>query len=396
MGTRFGTALRSGENSERVGHDVAAAAVAQSGAKNVDFVLLFSSMGYDIGAVLRGVRQVVGAAPVLGCSTAASFTEEKVDSNAVACAVVSSDTHLFKVGFGEGLRADENRCFRVASETLLARPAMEHRSLFIVMDGLAGKGEEVSLLPLEFFGPEVSVAGGSAADNYAFKETLVIANDRVAADAVAIATIDSSRPLAIGVKHGHSPISQPFKVTKAEANKVFELDGRPAVEVWLENSREAAKAFGIDVDAMWEDPAQLGRFTCIFEGGLDTGGDYKIRWSGLTGATRDHLPFACTIPVGASMAIMQGTPETQIESARLAVKEALAAARGKIAGALIFDCAVRGAIMGDQFPKALAEIRGLLPGIPVIGAETYGEVGLQPGQLSGFHNTTSVVVLLPD
>ena len=33
--------------------------------------------------------------------------------------------------------------------------------------------------------------------------------------------------------------------------------------------------------------------------------------------------------------------------------------------------------------------------IPMLGWETYGEIRLEPGQFSGFHNTTSVVLLLP-
>jgi methyl-accepting chemotaxis protein len=36
-----------------------------------------------------------------------------------------------------------------------------------------------------------------------------------------------------------------------------------------------------------------------------------------------------------------------------------------------------------------------LGGAPLSGFETYGEVALHDGSLSGFHNTTSVVLAFP-
>ena len=39
------------------------------------------------------------------------------------------------------------------------------------------------------------------------------------------------------------------------------------------------------------------------------------------------------------------------------------------------------------------EIKSILGKIPIIGFETYGEIGMEPTQMSGFHNTTTVVML---
>jgi hypothetical protein len=34
-------------------------------------------------------------------------------------------------------------------------------------------------------------------------------------------------------------------------------------------------------------------------------------------------------------------------------------------------------------------------GAPLVGLETYGEIALDAGDLSGFHNTTTVVLAFP-
>jgi methyl-accepting chemotaxis protein len=36
-----------------------------------------------------------------------------------------------------------------------------------------------------------------------------------------------------------------------------------------------------------------------------------------------------------------------------------------------------------------------LGGVPIAGFETYGEIALDAGDMSGFHNTTSVVLAFP-
>ena len=88
--------------------------------------------------------------------------------------------------------------------------------------------------------------------------------------------------------------------------------------------------------------------------------------------------------------------EDQILSAKKAAEMALKAARGaKLAGVIIFDCACRAMILKDKFPQAVEEMKKIFKSIPMIGFETYGEIAMEMGQLSGFHNTTTVIMLVP-
>ncbi len=67
----------------------------------------------------------------------------------------------------------------------------------------------------------------------------------------------------------------------------------------------------------------------------------------------------------------------------------------EVAGAVVFDCSCRGLILGDEFSSAVSAMRAEMPGIPFIGFETYGEICMNANEFSGFHNTTSVVMLIP-
>jgi len=397
MGTKFGTAISKGEDSFKVGQETARKALEKIGGDRVGFAVVFASSKYDYQAVVNGVKKVTGNAALIGCSSAGEFTEEKVMKESVACAVISSDTHKFFIGLGTNLRKDEIECIKEATANFPSSvESYPYLSSIILIDGLAGKGEESVLSAVSALGPNVKFSGGAAADDLKFKETYVFSNEKVNTDACSIALVASKVPTTIGVKHGHLPISPPLVVTKADGNLVYEIDGKPAFEIWKEYTQENAKEIGIDVDRMTEVEAIQNFFT-RYEAGLLTGTDYKIRWLGGTTTTEGPITFPCTMCEGMVLRVMESPKEAQIASAKKAAEIALGALMGrKLAGAIVFDCVCRAVILGDAFSKAVDGIKEVLKGIPLIGFETYGEIAMEMGQLSGFHNTTTVILLIPE
>lgn len=397
MGTKLATALVRGEESFAVGVKAGSQARDKMGGGKVDFSFAFVSSKYDYPAVVRGIRKATDNAPLIGCSTAGEFTEEAVEKGAVACGVVSSDTHRFFGGLGTGLRENEIVALKEASAGLPSNvEGYPYLSAVVLVDGLAGKGEESILAALDALGPNVKFSGGAAADDLKFRQTYVFVDEQVATDAVGLALFASRVPVAIGVKHGHTPISPPLTVTKSQGNVVYEMDGKSAFEVWKRYTRENARGLGMDVDKMSEAEA-IATFFTRYEAGLLTGTEYKIRWLGGTTTTNGPISFTCAIPEGTVLRVMESPQAAQVASARKAAEVALTACKGvKLAGAVVFDCVCRAVILGDDFARAIDGIKEVLGEIPLIGFETYGEIAMEIGQLSGFHNTTSVVLLIPD
>ena len=395
MATKFGTAIVKGKDSFELGREAAKKAMLKAGTKKVDLSIVFASSKYDYQAVVNGVREVTDNALLIGCSTAGEFTDERTDKESIACAVISSDTYKFFPGMGRGLKENEVNALKEAGNRFPSNvEGHPYLSAILLIDGLAGKGEESVLAALSTLGPNVKFSGGSAADDLKFKETAVFVNNEVSSDAVSLTLVASRIPVAIGVKHGHFPISPPLKITRAEGNIVYEIEGKPAFEVWKEYARQNAKSIGIDVDRMSEAEA-IQTFFTRYEAGLLTGTEYKIRWLGGTTSTQGPITFPCAMSEGMVIRVMESPKEAQIASARRAAEIALEACKGtKLAGAIVFDCVCRAVILGEDFSKAVNEIKNVLK-VPLIGFETYGEIAMEIGQLSGFHNTTTVVLLLP-
>ncbi|MEA1907655.1 MAG: FIST N-terminal domain-containing protein [Euryarchaeota archaeon] len=399
MGTILATGLGKGAYSVVAAEKAVMQAKDKLGGGRVDISLVYSSSDYDYQAVVDTVRAATGNAPLIGCSSSGEFTEENVEQGSVAVGLIASDDIKFATAIADGVKEDPERAVRtVANKLPLEMGNCPHLSAIFFIDGLAGVGEEMTVLAStvfnQTFGKNVKLAGGAAGDDLKFKETFVFSDDSISTDAVSVCLFASKKPLYTGVQHGHTPVSELLRTTRAEGCVLHEIDGRPAWDVWKERTAKAASKIGVDVGAI--EGVDIGAHLIRFELGLpNVDGQYKIRVP--LGKNEDgSLNFGCAIPEGISFRIMEGNKENQIVSARVAAEIAKEnSGDSEIAGAIVFDCACRHLILGDEFYRGVDQFKELLGDVPVLGWETYGEICMEPGQFSGFHNTTSVVMIIP-
>jgi len=394
MVTAVSTSIATGSAAEATG-SLARATRDQLGKVSPQLVVVFASTAQPLGAMAAGLAAEFPDAVLLGASTAGEFTERGDVKGAAALFALAGDFRIH-AGMGTGLKANAEAA---VAEALGGLPAhvdgYPHRTAILLLDPLAGNGEEATLIAASLLGTDVRLAGGAAGDDLHMSQTHVACGARAASDAVVIALIFSTSPLGVGVCHGHTALSRPLRVTRAEGNVVSELEGRPAWQVWLEETRARALEAGIDVSTLSKDAE--GSYLLRYEAGLASGPrDLKIR-APLARNADDSISFACGIEQGSVIRITESAPERQIESAREAARRAFAQLDGKkAAGALVFDCICRNLILGAQFSAAVRGMSEELGGVPIAGFETYGEIALDAGDMSGFHNTTSVVLAFPE
>ncbi len=356
---------------------------------------LFASTAQPLEVIAPRVAAAFPGSVLVGASTSGEFTE-RGDAKAASSLFALRGDFRIHAGMGVGLKADPERA---VGEALAGLPqslhGYPHRTAILLLDPLAGNGEEATLLAASLLGEGVRLAGGAAGDDLAMRRTQVACGGRAASDAVVVALLFSRTPLGVGVCHGHAPLSRPLRVTRAQDNVVFEIEGRPAWTVWLEETRAHVRQRGGDVDAMA--PDEEGAYLLRYEAGLAAGGNaYKIR-APLARTQDGAIRFACGIPEGSVIRITESDADRQIASARQAAARARAHLDGgvRVAGAIVFDCICRNLILGDDFSRAVRGMSEELGGAPLAGFETYGEIALDAGDMSGFHNTTSVVLAFP-
>lgn len=357
-------------------------------------LVAFCSTAQPLGQVAGRLASRFPRAALIGASTAGEFTEAGHEKGASAVFALAGDYRVF-AGIGTGLKADAERAVAQAVEGLpRALHGYPGKTALLLLDPLAGNGEEASLIASSLLGADVRLVGGAAGDDLRMQTTHVACGAKAASDAVVVGVIFSKQALGVGVCHGHRPLSRPLRVTRAEGNVVVELEGRPAWEVWRELTRERAQAHGVDVDRLPRE--EEGAYLLRYEAGLASGSEYKIR-APLSRSEDGSIHFACGIAEGSVIRITESEAEWQVDSAGEAARRARAQLGGRaVAGALVFDCICRNLILGKDFMRAVGAISHELGQVPLAGFETYGEISLDAGDMSGFHNTTSVVLAFPE
>ena len=371
------------------------------GRDRVDLAIVYSSSVYDHREVVDVVREATDNAPLIGSSSAGEFTEDKVERGCVAVGLLSSDDIKVFSAIAEGVKQDPEAAIKgVVAKLPDNVDGYPYLTAIIIIDGLSGVGEEVTLLATYHFGKDLKIVGGMASDDFKMEKTFVSSDDNVCTNALGVCLLASKMPLFTGVKHGHRPLSRALKATRAEGNILFEINNRPAWEIWKEETAEAARKKGIDVDQL-KTSSEIAQFFANYILGLATEkeGEYRIRWPASINED-GSLNLTCGIVEGAVFRIMDGSNlERQInaaeEAALLAKQSAENAGYDEFAGILVFECAVRQLMLGDRFSECVDGIKTVLPDVPVLGWEAYGEIRLDPGQFSGFHGTTTVVLVIP-
>ncbi len=399
MSTKVAVALEKGPAAE-VGRALAEQVASQLAGQVPAFVTLFPSPAQPLSEVMAAFRAALplpaGATPpvVLGASTAGEFTHQGDASGAVSAFAVAGDFRVFG-GVGRPLRGNvEAAVAQALAEIPTELSGYPHRTALLFIDGLAGVGEEVTLITAAMLGPGVRLCGGCAADDWRLQATAVGCNDQVSGDALALAIVFSRQPLGIGVFHGHQPMSDAMTITRATDNVVHEIDGQPAWDVFVEKTRARAQAEGLD-PATLASNSDILQYFLKYETGIRTGHEFRIRMP-LVKNDDGSLGFVCGMPEGTPIHFMASDAQSQVESAKAAARRAREQLGGQaIAGALVIDCGCRKLILRDRFGEAVQQISAELGGVPIAGFESYGEIALNDDDFSGFHNTTTVLLAFP-
>jgi len=396
MTTRSGVGFSSAKSSTDAGTAAAQEALrAVGGPEGIDLVLVFAGASHDYGKLLPAIRKVTGEARLVGCSTAGEFSHAQVGHGSVTVMVLKSDSIRFRVGIGRSLKSARQTAISEAlkgfsTEHRAARAAgFPHATSIVLCDGLAGHGEDLVEAVHQGTSMLAQVVGGAAADDAKFERTDVFLDDRHYSDAIIVVSAFSKTPVGIGVRHGLNPACPSMIVTRAMDNVIQEIDGRPAIVAYERFAREQGEPFTAQNRDAFMITHEIGMLT--------SSGEYKIR-APLSANEDGSIVMASEVPVGASVTIMRGSDEGLVSAAEHAARSALANLGGGKPGAvLVFDCICRRIFLGEGYKRQVEAFRAVVgQDVPVIGWETYGEIALTPGQQSGWHNSTSVVAILPD
>lgn len=394
MPTTMGSGQARGKDAYEVGKEAAREALAGTGAQHLALVVVFIWPEYDLPSVVRGIRDVTGDAPLIGCTTCGEFTQAGAADGTVVVAAIASDEMDVRVTVGRGLREanmpslaqEATSEFAGPSEASLRR-GWQGRTLFLLTDGLAGRAEEVLDELMLATGMRYQLFGGAAADNAKFAKTHVICNDEVVSDAFVCAEVLTPKPFAIALGHGWRAASKPLRVTRAEGAVLHDLNGRPAWGAYEEFAREQGIAIPAD---------QESSFLMRHIIGVEEAEQVKLRVP-LFKNEDGSLHCAAEVPEGSVVRIMVCDEAAVLDGGRSAVEVARAGLGGApIAGTLAFECAATRINLGERFADEVRATASTLRPTALAGCASFGQLMRVRGRFVGLMDATSLVCLIPE
>jgi hypothetical protein len=398
MATEAGVGMSRHRNPNVAGREAAEQALTKAGVSKPDFVFMFGSIGYDQRSLVRAVRETTGGAPLSGCSAEGTINGDDADESnfSVVVTAISSDELQWHNGLAAGLEADPRAVGKRVAQDLLPNLSADTIGLFVFPDGRMDNLEHFFAglegnLPSERFLP---LWGGGAANTISLEDpTYQYCDDEVISGGVSYALLSGTAQARWAISHSCIPIGGERIVTRCHGNVIYEIDGKPALEVLKEYLPVGALTderdwirYAISLALSFKAPSYM------------TDEEYIVRGVPTVRMADESIIVQGTeVQEGTSVWLSSRDKEKMTNGFdRMAtqIKHQLGGEKPKLV--LQFECATRGKMMLREQEKLqlLKRFRQSLdPDAPWAGYYTWGEIG-PVGEHNDRHLYTSVVLAL--
>jgi len=371
--------------------------------KSPDFAFLFSSIGYgeekllqEINELLPGTK-IYGGTSCLGPMTADGFHVGEKASLAIMG--ISSEKIAWGVGGADLDKLSPREAGKEAVLGAIESAGKEKTEKPNIVFITAAPGMEETILKgiEDIVGKEVPIFGGSSGDNEIIGEWRQFVNDKVYSNGLALAVAYTDLKVSYFYEAGYPVTEQKGTVTKAEGRIIYEIDGRPAAEVYNEwtgdifaqQLAEPGKVWGILAEATFYPIAKVLRapgvepfYLAVHP--LDIRPDHSL------GVFADMADGDEIVLLHGDWEILlnrfRTTPMKTLETFKLKKGEGLFALYTYCAGTML-------AIPEEERPKMSLLVKEVIGDVPFIGNFTFGEQGYVPGVGNHHGNLVNSIVI---
>lgn len=341
------------------------------------------------------IRRFYPQAIILGCSSSGEICGPHVLENSFTVTAIQFDStllctaHINLTHTADSIQAGEQLAIALPHtvNNELGQPEkLAH--VLVLTEGLDLNGSDLITGVLQQLPAGVSVTGGLAGDGLNFKETLVFADNVPSKHTVTAVGLYGSRlRIGFGSLGGWDPFGPERLVTKSKKNKLYELDGRPALALYKQYLGEHASRL----------PAS-GLFfpLCI----RPTDAVNAVVRTFLTfDEETQSMTFSGNIPQGSYARLMKCNATSLVEGAAAAAKKC--ATNGGPAApelAILVSCVARKLVLTQRTEEEVEAVSQILgPQAVLTGFYSYGEMApFETGGRCELHNQTMTITTISE
>ena len=355
-------------------------------ASNCQFVIAFGSRAiFEDPAIYKFICNSYPKADIIMNSTAGEIYDTQVNDETISLTAVCFETTKIKTAT---VKIDEVANSREAGRFLASALDPENlKNVLVISDGQKVNGSELVQGLQECLAAEIIITGGLAGDGSLFKKTLVGLNESpVEGRIVAIGFYGDRLSVTHGSMGGWDSFGPERLITKSVANILYELDGKPALDIYKMYLGEYAN--------------ELPGSGLLFPLSIRTGNaeEFVVRTILGVNEAEKSLTFAGNMPEGAYARLMKANFDRLIEGASHAACKSVNGNSKKPNLAILISCVGRKLVLNQRIEEEVEVIRTVYgDDTAITGFYSYGEISpsinLKKCEL---HNQTMTITTLSE
>ncbi len=207
-----------------------------------DVFFLFVSPTFSNPEIfVKALKEKYAKAIIIGCSTAGEILGNQVLDGTIALTAVKFEKTKTK-SISVDLVSNALDSYKTGSIISKQLKGDNLRHIFVLSDGLIVNGAELVKGLQSMVEKDVSITGGLAGDGSDFENTFIVHDGEIhSKKIVALGLYGKDLKIGFGSKGGWDSFGIERLVTKSKDNILYELDGKPALELYKLFLGEKAK-----------------------------------------------------------------------------------------------------------------------------------------------------------
>lgn len=334
---------------------------------------------------LEEIKKQYPSANVALISTAGNIQDTNIEDNAIIATSIQFEKTPIEIRRTN--LADHTDSFEAGKELGRRLPANNLKHVLIFSDGHLVNGSKLVKGILSILPENVYVTGGMAGDGTRFEKTAVgLDAPARQGEIIAIGLYGSNILLGYGSTGGWDPFGIERKITRAENNKLYELDGKGALELYKTYLGDLSKDL----------PGSALLFPLATK--TDKNAPPLVRTILSIDENDQAMVFAGDIPVNGYAQLMKANFDRLIDGAAMAAKQGSEMIDTKTELALLISCVGRRIVLDQRTEDELESVKDILGDKAVLaGFYSYGEIApTSKNSQSELHNQTMTITTLSE
>lgn len=318
-------------------------------------------------------------------STSGEILGEKVLDGTVTLTAVEFEKSQFVVKSKNVAEFDQDDAS--LGKVLAAEfPAQNLKHVFVVSEGSTVNGSEL-IAGMEQVGKgNFGLSGGLCGDDARFEVTLSSYNEPPKqGEVVAIGFYGDTLEISCANFGGWTPFGPERLITKSRKNILFELDGKPALDLYKKYLGDKA--------------SELPKSALLYPLSVQTNDEEPIVRT-ILNIDEEHnaMILAGDVPEGSKVQLMMATVDDIANGARSAAKLAVEERENESQLAILISCVGRKLVMNQRTEEEIEEVTQVIgENVAVSGFYSYGEMAPFAGQNTcKLHNQTMTLTLFSE